>query len=86
MCVRPTPGTPFFIRKERKTMGKGKVSKNNVTGSSLKRYVEDDVVVPTMYDGHNSGNGKYMTGMVNNQLVEDSNGKPLPLKVIGVLR
>ena len=86
MCVRPTPGTPFFIRKERKTMGKGKVSKNNVTGSSLKRYVEDDVVVPTMYDGHNSGNGKYMTGMVNNQLVEDSNGKPLPLKEIGVLR
>ena len=67
-------------------MGKGKVSKNNVTGSSLKRYVGDDVVVPTMYDGHNSGNGKYMTGMVNNELVEDKSGKPLPLRQIGILR
>jgi len=72
--------------KERKEMGKGKVSKNNVTGGTTKRYVGDDVVVPTMYDGHNSGNGKYMTGMVNNKIVEDSNGKPLPLKEIGVLR
>ena len=67
-------------------MGKGKVSKNNVTGSSLKRYVEDDVVVPTLYDGHNVGKGTYMTGMVNNKMGEDSNGKPLPLKEIGVLR
>ena len=67
-------------------MGKGKVSKNNVTGSSMKRYVEDDVVVPTLYDGHNVGNGIYMTGMVNNKMVEDSNGKPLPLKEIGILR
>ena len=67
-------------------MGKGKVSKNNVTGTSLKRYVGDDVVVPTLYDGHNVGNGTYMTGMVNNKMVEDSNGKPLPLKEIGILR
>ena len=52
----------------------------------MKRYVGDDVVVPTMYDGHNVGNGTYMTGMVNNKMVEDSNGKPLPLKEIGVLR
>ena len=67
-------------------MGKGKVSKNNVTGSSLKRYVEDDVVVPTLYDGHNVGNGTYMTGMGNNKIVEDKNGKPLPLKEIGILQ
>ena len=67
-------------------MGKGKVSKNNVTGSSMKRYIGDDVVVPTMYDGHNSGHGTYVTGMVNNKLVEDKNGKPVPLRQIGILR
>ena len=67
-------------------MGKGKVSKNNVTGSSMKRYVGDEVVVPTLYDGHNVGNGTYMTGMVNNKIVEDDNGRPLPLKEIGILQ
>ncbi len=51
-----------------------------------RRYVGDGVVVPTLYDGHNVGNGIYMSGMVNNKIVEDSNGKPLPLKKIGVLR
>ena len=67
-------------------MGKGQVSKNNVTGSSMKRYVGDDVVVPTLYARHNVGKGTYMTGMVNNKIVEDKNGKPLPLKEIGILQ
>ena len=67
-------------------MGKGKVSKNNVSGSSMKRYVDNDVVVPTLYDGHHVGNGIYMTGMVDNKIVEDGNGKPLPLKEIGILQ
>ena len=47
---------------------------------------DNDVVVPTLYDGHHVGNGIYMTGMVDNKIVEDKNGKPLPLKEIGILQ
>ena len=67
-------------------MNKGKISKNNVIGSSMKRYVGGDVVVPTLYDGHHSGHGIYMTGMVNNKVVNDNNGKPLLLREIGILQ
>jgi hypothetical protein len=67
-------------------MGKGKVSKNNVTGSTTKRYLGDDPVVPALYDGHHAGHGIYMAGIVNNKLIEDSNGKPKPLKSIGEVR
>ena len=67
-------------------MGKAKTATND--GSmQKKRYVEDDVVVPVMYDGHYVGNGgQYMAALVNGKLVEDENGKPLPLKAVGVLR
>lgn len=67
-------------------MGKGKVSKNNVTGNTKKRYLGDDPVIPALYDGHNYGYGTYMTGVVNNKIVEDDNGKPKPLKSIGEVR
>ena len=67
-------------------MNKGKISKNNVSGSSMKRYVGGDGVVPTLYDGHHSGHGIYMTGMVNNKVVNDNNGKPLLLREIGILQ
>ena len=67
-------------------MNKGKISKNNVSGSSMKRYVGGDDVVPTLYDGHHSGHGIYMTGMVNNKVVNDNNGKPLLLREIGILQ
>jgi len=30
--------------------------------------------------------GSYITGLVNGELVKDKNGKPLPLKQIGVLK
>ena len=52
----------------------------------MKRYVGGDVVVPTLYDGHHSGHGIYMTGMVNNKVVNDNNGKPLLLREIGILQ
>mgnify|MGYP001205537053 CR=1 FL=1 len=67
-------------------MGKAKTATND-DGMQRRRYVGEDVVVPVMYDGHYVGNGgQYMAGMVNGKLVEDSNGKPLPLKAVGVLR
>ena len=52
-----------------------------------KRYVEDELVTHVMYDGHSSGHGgSYMAGSVNGELIKDKNGKPLPLKHIGVLK
>jgi len=52
-----------------------------------RRFVGDDVVVPTLYDGHFAGHGgQYMSGAVDGKLVNDKNGKPLPLRQIGILR
>ena len=67
-------------------MGKGKVSKNNVTGFSKKRYLGDDIVVPTLYDGNAGNKGSNMTGMVNGELVLDENGDPRHLKTIGIVK
>lgn len=68
-------------------MGKGKISKNNTTGFSKKRYLGDDIVVPTLYDGRAVKKGSFMTGMVNNQLVMDeTTGLPMQLKKIGEVR
>ena len=52
-----------------------------------KRYVGEDIVTPAMYDGHQMGyGGSYITGLVNGELIKGKNGKPLPLKQIGVLK
>jgi hypothetical protein len=68
-------------------MGKGKISKNNVTGFSKKRYLGDDIVVPTLYDGRAVKKGSFMAGMVNNQLVwDEKTDRPVPLKQIGEVR
>jgi len=68
-------------------MGKGKVSKNNVTGLTKKRYLNEDIVVPTLYDGTAVKKGSYMTGMVNGKLVmDDKEDRPMPLKNIGQVR
>tara|TARA_A100001388_G_C28383888_1_gene318236 strand:- start:148 stop:354 length:207 start_codon:yes stop_codon:yes gene_type:complete len=68
-------------------MGKGKVSKNNVTGLTKKRYLGEDIVVPTLYDGNAVKKGSYMTGMVNGKLVmDDKEDRPMPLKNIGQVR
>ena len=67
-------------------MGKGKVSKNNVTGLTKKRYLGEDIVVPTLYDGTAVKKGSYMTGMVNGKLVVDENGDPQHLKTIGIVK
>jgi len=68
-------------------MSKGKVSKNNVTGLTKKRYLGDDIVVPTLYDGRAIKKGSFMTGMVNGKMVMDeANDRPMPLKKIGQVR
>lgn len=68
-------------------MGKGKISKNNVSGTTKKRYLGEKIVVPTLYDGRAVKKGSFMTGMVDNQLVMDeTTGLPMHLKKIGEVR
>ena len=65
----------------------GKMSKNNITGVTRKRYLGDDIVVPTMYDGRAVKKGSFMAGMVNNELVwDEKTDRPVPLKKIGEVR
>ena len=64
-----------------------KVSKNNTTGLTKKRYLGEDIVVPTLYDGTAVNKGSYMTGIVNGKLVmDDKEDRPMPLKNIGQVR
>ena len=63
-----------------------KVEKKSSVGTK-KRYIGEDIVTHTLYDGHAIGHsGSYMTGSVKGELVKDKNGKPLPLKIIGILK
>lgn len=62
------------------------ISKNNTSGLTKKRYLDDDIVVPTLYDGNAVKKGSYMTGMVNGKLVVDENGDPRHLKTIGTIK
>ena len=64
----------------------GKVSKNNITGATMKRYLGEDIVVPSLYDGHWYKRGVYMSGSVNKKLVLDNKGNPMHLKDIGEIR
>lgn len=66
-------------------MGK-KISKTNVSGTTRQRFHEGQVVIPTLYDGTAVGKGRFMTGMVNGQLVLDPMTEfPVPLRQIGSL-
>ncbi len=49
------------------------------------RMLDGKEVKPVKYIGTWRGHGRYMTGSVNDQLVCDANGKPLPLRQIGRL-
>ena len=65
---------------------KNSISTNNGIGTTRQRFLQGQVVIPTLYDGTAVGKGRFMTGMVNGQLVLDpSTDKPVPLKQIGSL-
>ena len=79
----PTAGA---ILKRKEIMGKRKVDVQS-TLKTKRRYVGKELVTHVLYDGHNVGHGgSYMSGSVNGELVVDENGKPLPLKQIGILQ
>lgn len=62
--------------------GKG----NNTAGrnkTTSYKILNGKTVVPVLYAGKNAGHGgTYMTGTIDNQLVTDSNGRPVPYKAI----
>ena len=65
----------------------GKMSKNNISGATRRRYLGDKVVVPTLYDGRAVKKGSFMTGMVDDEVVWDKEAdRPVPLKKIGEVR
>ena len=49
------------------------------------RRVGKEAVKVVLYNGHNIGQGKYLTGEVGGQIVRDSTGRPISLREIGVL-
>ena len=51
------------------------------------RKLGDNTVLTALYDGTRAGKGKYISGMVNGQLVTDDKSKDIPLhwKEIGQL-
>lgn len=65
-------------------------SKNNPNSRKgepqTKRMLDGQEVRPTLYAGSSIGQGNYMSGTVNDELVRDSNGKPVPLRGIGKLQ
>ena len=68
-----------------------KVSVKSVVAKTKYRYLDDVLVSPVLYDGHNLGHGgSYMTGSVaegkGNKLIVDDSGKPIHLKNIGEVR
>lgn len=62
--------------------GKG----NNTAGrAKITSYkvMNGKTVIPVLYAGKNAGHGgTYMCGTIDNQLVTDSTGRPLPYKAI----
>lgn len=65
--------------------GAGKTAGRKIEGLKI-RMLNGEKVIPVLYNGRATGNGKYYTGEVNGKLVCDSNGKPLPLAQIGTLQ
>lgn len=49
------------------------------------RMLNGKKVIAVKYVGHWGGHGTYMAGAVDEKLVCDKNGKPLPLRDVGEL-
>jgi len=63
---------------------KGSVSKHADPNQRVRLLGKDPVKI-VLYNGHNVGHGKYLTGEVNGKIVTDATGKPVPLRSIGEL-
>jgi hypothetical protein len=60
--------------------GNNTAGRNKVTSY---KTLNGKTILPVLYAGKNAGHGKtYMTGLIDNNLVTDSSGRPLPYKSI----
>lgn len=53
-------------------------------GVSGKRFLNGKEVRPVMYMGRIHGHGKYVAGMIDNQMILDASGKPVRYRSIGL--
>lgn len=66
-------------------MSRGKTISKSGTTTQRVRKLNGVAVTPVLYNGVACGHGKYFTGSVDGKLIEDENGKPLPIRQIGAL-
>lgn len=66
-------------------MATAKTGSNKGKGGKT-RMLGDDVVVACLYNGRGAGGGKYLAGLVRNELVRDESGRPLKFREIGETR
>lgn len=59
-------------------------SKNNpgVRQFQAKKYYQGKELKPVLYVGYSTGNGKYLSGAIDGEIVVDSAGKPMPFNSI----
>ena len=58
--------------------GGGRRSTYRERAPNRQRVYGGKVVTPVHYSGSQVGHGNYMAGMVNNEIVRDESGKPIP--------
>jgi len=66
-------------------MAGAKTGSNKKHTNQRTRMLDGKKVIAVLYNGRALGHGKYFTGEVDNKLICDDNGKPLPIKEIGNL-
>lgn len=59
--------------------------KKNVNDKVRVRMLEGQKVQMCLYNGRAVGHGKYYAAMINNELLLDQDGKPLPFHGVGEL-
>jgi len=65
-------------------MSIGKTASNKNVQARV-RMLDGKKVVATFFNGRATSEGKYLAGMVDDQLVLDANGRPVPFHQIGEL-
>jgi len=61
-------------------------NKNNpgVRQIQAKKMYQGKEMKPCLYDGRAVGNGKYMSGTIEGEIIVDHNNKPIPYRAIPV--
>lgn len=66
-------------------MSRGKIAHKAGVQPQRVRKLNGVRVTPVLYNGVACGHGKYFAGAVDGNMIEDSDGKPLPFRQVGEL-